>query len=332
MKLIQTKFIDLRPHFKTSTYFGQYCPTSSYFVKTRCYFESDIYNDATLQELQTKTQMDRYVFRQNRCVALELTRFVILIATSENFFLFGRKTVHSEQFQKIRIDTTNHNARIHSVLALTFFEDDVFLTTLRDGAMKSFCYNERAHKSDPLNDIGEDPSIFSVQSLPTMPPSSADHGSASSSISSTSTGAFMIMIGPDMGKTCRIQNIVYCERKLYDEVQALNNLDINEYNAIFLDNTDRDALEFIRFVNDHILMKNTLNTFAGRRQQIVQLMKSKQLAMLHRGRLRLFEFRNREISNSNIEAELMEAASTIGNNDDEYLVSDLHLYSTVTRN
>lgn len=325
VKLIQNKLVDLRPRVQSSTYFSLFRPNSSSFDKTRSYFESDLFNDAALQELQTTNKIEGKHLTNFRCVALELTHDGILIATNENFILFGRKTMRSETFQKLQIDTVGRTGRIDALLTLNIFEDDVVLATLRDGTIKSFCFDWRARKSDPLSDCGDEPSISSAYSLPPMPPASAGETSASSSISVASAGAFMI--GHDMGKSCTIQSIVQCERKLYDEVQALNNLDMNEYKILF-DGEDADGSlhKFTRFVNDQIVMSNSSNHFTGRRHQMVQLIKSNRLAMLHNGRLRLYKFRNSEISqvNSNFDAKLIEAATTIGDNDVEYLVSDVH--------
>lgn len=320
VKLIQNKLIDLRPHAQSSTHFRQIRPTSSSFDKTRSYFESDLFNDAALQELQTTNHIDRKYFTNFRCVALELTRDGILIATNENCILFGRKTMRSETFHKLQIDTVDHNIRIDALLALALFEDDVVLAALRDGTIKSFCYDRRARKSHPLSDCGDESSIPSAYSLPPMPPASDGQMSASSSIS----GAFMV--GHDMGKSCTIQSIVQCERKLYDEVHALNNLDMNEYKTLFDgEDADRSSLKFTRFVNDQIVVSNSLDHFA--RRQMIQLIKSNRLAMLHHGLLRLFNFRNNEISqiNSDTGMKWVEAASTIGDNGVEYLVSAFNI-------
>lgn len=310
---------------QSSTYFSLFRPNSSSIDKTRSYFERDLFNDAALQELQITNKIEGKHLTNFRCVALELTHDGILIATNENFILFGRKTMRSETFQKLQIDNVGNSGRIDALLTLNLFEDDVVLATLRDGTIKSFCFDWRARKTDPLSDCCDEPSISSAYSLPPMPPASAGETSASSSLSAASVGA--LMIGHDMGKSCTIQSIVQCERKLYDEVQALNNLDMNEYKILF-DEEDADGslLKFTRFVNDQIVMSNSSNHFAGRRRQMVQLIKSNRLAMLHHGRLRLYEFRNNEISpvNSNIDAKLIEAATTIGDNDIEYLVSDMH--------
>lgn len=320
VKLIQNKLIDLRPHAQSSTHFRQSRPTSSSFDKTRSYFESDLFEDAALQELQSTNQMYRKCSTNFRCVALELTRDGILIATNENCILFGRKTMRSETFHKLQIDTVDHNGRIDALLALALFEDDVVLAALRDGTIKSFCYDRRARKSDPLSDCGDESSIPSAYSLPPMPPASDGQMSASSSISAASTGAFMI--GHDMGKSCTIQSIVQCERKLYDEVHALNNLDMNEYKTLSdEEDVDRNALKFTRFVNDQIVMSSSLDHSA--RRQMIQLIKSNRLVILHHGLLRLFNFRNNEISpiNSNTGVKWVEAASTVGDNGFEYLVS-----------
>lgn len=300
------------------------------FNKTRSYFENDLFDDTALQELQDpKNEINKKYFTNFRCIALELTRDGILIATNENYILFGRKTMRSETFQKFLIDT-HPNGRIDALLALSLFEEDVVLAALHDGSIKSFCYDSRAHKSVPLHggDFGEEPSISSVYSLPPMPPASGGQVSASSSISAASTGA--LMVGHDMGKSCTIQSIVQCERKLYDEVQALNNLDMNEYKTLDDDNheedPDRIASNSTHFVNDQIIIRNSLDHSARRRRQIVQLMRTNRLAMLHNGSLRLFGFRNKEFCEINAHYEttkLVEAATTIGSNDVEYLVSDM---------
>lgn len=324
VKLIQNQLIDLRPHVQSAMHLCSLRPTSSSFDKTCSYFESNLFNDAALQELQFANQIETKRFTKFRCIALELTHDGILIATNENFILFGRKTMRSDTFQKLQIAIDDHNVRIDALLALNLTEDDVILAAQRDGTIKSFCYDRRVRRSDPMNDSGDEPSISSAYSLPPIPPCSKPTSAGQTSASSSISAAFTI--GHDMGKSCTIQSIVQCERKLYDEVQALKNLDMNEYRTLFdEDDAERRSAKNPRFVNDQMVFNNALDHFARSRRQMVQLINSNQFAILHRRQLRLYDLRLNEISqnNSNInnETKFIEVTSTIGDNDAEYLVN-----------
>lgn len=322
VKLIQSKLIDLRPNVQSWNGFSPFLPASSSFDKTRSYFEIDLFNDAAFHELQTARQMDSKYNADLRCVGLEVTRDGILIATNDNFILFGRKTMRCETFEKLQIDNDDHNDRIDALFALTLYENDVVLAALRNGTIKSFCFDRYGHKLDQLSDFGGEPSTSSSNSFPLIPPASAGQVSASSSISVASTDAFLI--GRDMGKSCTIQSIVQNERKSYEEVHTRNILDMNEYKALLdEDSTARNSLKFTPFINDQIVVSIPFDNFARRQRQMVQLLRTNRLVILHNGRLRLFDLRTNEMcqENSNANAELVEAASTTGENDTEYLVS-----------
>lgn len=324
-KIIQNKVIDLRPHASTTNHFCPFRPTSSSFDKKRSYFDIDLFNDAALHELQKSNQPDVKGFTNFRCVALEVTHEGILIATNDNFVLFGRKTMRCESFIKIRVGSLNNMDRIviDALQACSLNGNDVVLAILRDGTVRSFRFDRPTPKSIPFNDCGGEPSISSVFSLQPIPPASADRVSASSSVSAQSTGAFAI--SHDVGKSCTIQSIVQCERRIYDELHTSSILDMNEYKTL-MDEEDsvRNSLNQTRFQNDQIVVSSSFDCFARRRQQMVQLLGSTRLVMLHHGRLRSFNFQSNQICHmdTNSELGLLEVTSTVDDNDREYLVSD----------
>lgn len=340
LKLAQNKIIDLRPSVDSMYRLRNMRPTSSSFEKTRSYFESDLFSDVALQELQAANQNDTKHLTIFNCTALELTHDAILIATNENILLFGRKSFKNENFQRLQIDQ-NQNARIETMIALNSFEDDMVLAAFNDGSIRSFCYNRNAWKFDRIGGCdgdGEEPSISSVSSLPPMLQSntiwSASNTSAPASASSAAGGGVSVPTtngldnGAAMGKSCIIQSIVQGERKLYNDIQALNNLDTNECKAELRSDGDGQNTQrihkFTNFVNDQMILNNSQNYFTKSKRQLVQLIKTNKLVTLHRNQLRFYDL----ISNETIDvaptndgnAKCVGIATTVGDNNVEYLV------------
>lgn len=354
VKLIQNKVIDLssiiRPTIKSKTT----RPNSSSFDKTRSYFESELFNDVALQELHQINSTEMKLITNFRCTSLELTNHGILIATNENFLLFGRKSFKSDSFRKIQIDS-NQNIRVNCMVSLNM-DDDIVLLSLSDGRVKTICCNQNIDKFDETfgNSDIEDGSTSSVSSLTAtthhtaLPINSFDLAAASTSNGSTNFTTAIQSNGSTLsdnnsllvGKSCAIQNLVQNERKIYDEMQALNHLDNNEY-KVALENTtvklmNRSA-KTINLVNDLTILSNSIDLFvstsSSSQQYLVVLMKCRKLVALQKNQLTIYDLLSNEThkcsSDKLNENRLIDATTTIGGYNEEYLVGFYFKYFVV---
>lgn len=331
MKLTQTKLIDLRPSIEPLIRLRLARPTSSAFEKTRSYFENDLFNDTALRELQELNRVETKCLTDFTFTTMELTHEGILIATNANFLLFGRKSFKNEKFRRLKIDSNAHVEVLH---ALHGFDDDIVMAALSDGSIKSFCYDRSAQTTDNLiaSDL-EEPSISSGSSLPSVVTATTINAGHSFASTGNSGGILVATMNhnaalgqANVGKSCTIQSIVQDERKLYEEMQALNNLDTNEYktlNAIENNQRVQQLSNFSNFVNDQVVLNKSPNYFVKSQTKLVQLIKSKKLVVLHRNRLHIYDLTTNDVhefgdaSNDSFNG----VATTVGDNDTDYLVS-----------
>lgn len=323
VKLIQNKLIDLRPHIQSQRMLTKTTPrptssSMSSFDEIHSHFESGLFDDAALHELQHKMESTEKNLPKFRCIALERTHDgSVLIATNWNFVYFGRHTMHNGVFQKLYVVNSSH---IDALLPFNHCDNDVFLIVLRDGTIKSFNYDRFDRKWDDtiVNDCDDEPSSSSPCSLPSMPMASTASSSAAAIAATTS------MIGHEIGKSCTIQSILQNERKLYDDVHALNKLDVGECTNVTAsaDGTanESNAMTDSRFVHDQIIIDYQFDQCTRQRQHFTQLFKSKRLAIVQRGQLRLFDETATE--QPHFDRKCIEIVSTFANNNVEYLVSN----------
>lgn len=309
MKLTQSNLIDLR-----SIVVGKMIkvrPTSA-FEKNRLYFEKELFSDAVLQELQETNTTDETHINKLICSALEVTEDGFFVATNKNFLIFGRKSFKANTIRKILVNAAN-NSPISFLMSLEGYEDDVLLVGLQNGLIKSLCIETEIKRLETLSDSDE-PSISSASSLPPMAmslPAPVD--------------------GPSdmVGKSCVIQNIVQGERKLYDESQAVNNLDMNEYKPPAANTSTSNLQRLVKltnFLNDQPIIVCSLDHFQMKTgPKMSHLVKSNKFITLQQNKLKIYDIEsNREINiNDNHSSRCYGIASTSGNNNIEYLVSNL---------
>lgn len=352
VKLIQNKAIDLRSSIRQMIPLKPVRPTSKSFDKTRSYFESELFSDAALQELHEMNPDDEKMLTNFRCTAIELSVEGILISTNENFILFGRKSFRNESFRRIQIDA-NKMVRVESMLSLSDFDDDIVIIALNNGAVKSLCCDQNIdHIDDSHTNSDIEESHSSISSLtPTVgdgtkstsnvitPMNAFDHSMASPSNGPVhvavaaplqATAGFFSDNSPNnFSKSCTIQSLVQNERKIYDEMQAQNNLENIEYKVpletINIKMANRSARS-THLMSGQTILSNSIGVFSTVSSQcLVQLIKSKKLITLRRNQLRAYDLQTNQTieipTNLINKRRYVEAISTTADQNEEYLVS-----------
>lgn len=258
IKLNQSKCIDLRMSIETFIRKKYQKRPRSGFKKTQSYFESDLFNDSVLQELQDNNQMEEKILTKFCCTAMEISTDSIFVATNENFLLYGKKSMRENAFQKIQIDDNGRLQRHASSLLSMKSTDgvDIILAGLSDGTIKSF---RIASKTIPANDIiseDEESSVSLSSSLPSPHNQIAAESSTSMLIAVSDVQSNDASGTNLLGKSCAIQNIVTGERnKPYDDNAIDRALTVN-----YFDESDmRLSLFGGAVINERNLNKYNLN-------------------------------------------------------------------------
>lgn len=355
IKLVQNKVIDLRQSIghQLRAQSAKRPNSSASFDKTRSYFESEVFSDAALQELQQIHLDEQKLITGFSCTALELTHKGILIATNENFLLFGRKSFKNESFRRIRIGG-EHSARVECMVALYGFDDDIVLTALNNGTVLSYCCEQNAEQFDEMyaSSDGEDGSVSSsILSLPpavktdkTLPANSNDLlGGGSGGVSGTSSSYGPVQLlstnymndtvsASSAGKSCAIQSLVQSERKFYDEFQTLNHVEFG-HNIATANNASvngmQSSMNSISFVNGQTVMSDVFGVRSTHgdavNKNIVYLTKANRLVALVNSNLRICDLATNEIVNVTQQElkgnKYISVAATTDDYDREYLVN-----------
>lgn len=351
VKLIQNKVIDLRASVRQiPSQLKLSRPTSKSFDKTRSYFESELFSDAALQELHQMNADEEKLLTTFRCTAIELTSEGILISTNENFLLFGRKSFKNESFRRIQVDS-NKSVRVECMVTLDGFDDDIVIIALNNGVIKSICCDENSEPIDDLqanSDIEE--SSSSISSLtPTTGNGKAQPLNLASeamdfSMASASNGPVQIVTAAPLqattgffadgnstnfGKSCTIQSLVLNERKIYDEMQALNHLENMEFKAsaeTVSIKTMQKSIRCTQLMNGQTIFNSSIDIFSTlSRQYLVQLVKSKKVITLRKNRIRIYDLLTNQIiempPNKSNQNKFIDATTTTADHNEEYLVS-----------
>lgn len=183
--------------------------TKSAFERTRYYFENDLFSDKVLRELQ-EIDTSRLGKTKVLCGDDELMKFSgcdvslneILVASDMNFILGVSRLSLGDQSRKILTNDASFIAptviKIHpvnkNVLAIGQTNGEVKFLKLYD--------EEKTVKNPSLKYLRKSTDATSVNDL--------------------------------LAKSCAFQNIVEKEKKLYEETQALNNLESDELKAFLV--------------------------------------------------------------------------------------------------
>lgn len=350
VELIQTKMIDLRSSFSKQMQMKMSRPTSSSFDKTRSYFESELFSDVALKELQDMNSIETKLVTSFRCTGMEMTREGILIVTNENFLMFGRKSLKNDSFRRIQIDV-NSETRIDDIAMLFTPDEDIVLIALNNGCVKTLCcdQNSEIHEDTASNsDVEDGGSASSGSSLSPAPGAASQFTAASSSFSTfvttSSTGPLQMMIPSTVngnfafdgngfaGKSCTIQSLVQNERKIYDESQALGHLDNNEYKVPFVRSDNKSmqqpGVRTTHLVNGQIILNSSFGSHS--RQRITPLVKSNRIVLQQKDRLCVYDIITADVSEISAEEINMEsfisAQTSLGDRNEEFLVRELCIY------
>lgn len=306
--------------------------TSASFEKTRSYFENDLFTDTALHELQLNNENDTRQLSDVNCLELEVNDGGIFIASSENFIIYGRRTLKLNTFKKWQI-SDKKNVHVEYFLKLNHKNCDELFVALNDGTVKAFTYPSIVHQMNAHTEYGIDLSISPLTFVPVNTPSKpasatcSEHNLSASQNQITSNAAFSI--GQELGKSCIIQNIVQNERKLYNNVQTFGIFDTNELQLL---NDDSDVGNCINEIHlQPNIVNNQLICFQPKHKihsndQILSLNKLNCLIFLKKNQLKLYNLLNGKIIDVNYTNELqncslIQIASIIDDNGFEYLVS-----------
>lgn len=330
VKLVQSKVVDLRPRIQSTFRQTAERITSAAFAKTRSYFENDLFTDTALQELQSINGAETRQLSDVRCVALEVNNGGVFVASSENFIVYGRRTLKPETFRKVQIDGRRH-VNVQYFLPMSRKCDEI-LVALSDGTVKAFSYPTASRLLSGSAEYGADVSISPLTFVPVNSPSklasaAGERTSSASPRSSAQNAGFSI--GQELGKSCIIQNIVQNERKLYNEAQAVDLFESNEL-KLLSDQTggDRTTDSAPEVVNNQLILFQPSKQRTD--EQIAPLMKSHRLVSLRRNQVKVYNLMNDSSTNLEFKdtvnrANLIRIATGINENDGEYLVSPSRL-------
>lgn len=193
------------------------------FEKTVGYFENDLFSDDALRELQSKDEKEQRAGGSYFvCTDMDVIDGSFLVATNKNFILIVSRG-NSKTVQKIFVPEASRVVSVTKILVVA--KGKKVLIGLSDGSVK--LQNFLSENVIQEQERGESSSFLSEKDdLET------DHENIT-------------------GKSCAIQNIVLNERKLYEDLQAKQNLDSLEVKSgIFREtalNEDFDCFENISY-------------------------------------------------------------------------------------
>lgn len=236
VKLIKNVTIDLNA---TSKSIGKENPRrKSAFEKTRYYFENDLFNDKVLRELQeidtsrlikTKNPFDDDLMRFDHCT---VSLNEILVASDLNYIVAISRLNLADKTRKIFTSTSSCNSptciKIHPV------NTNVLAVGQANGEVK-------------FMKIYDD-----------------ETSTASASTKSLRKSTDVGNVNDILAKSCAFQNIVEKEKKLYEETQALNNLESDELKAFLVNEALAEQFYEDAFNRDRLKVpfdKNIFNSF-----------------------------------------------------------------------
>ncbi|GAB0097379.1 hypothetical protein DMENIID0001_130160 [Sergentomyia squamirostris] len=188
IQLIQNNLFDLRPHLMDEK------SSKNHFERKLSYFESDLFNDSALKELQDRDSIEEKT--EILCTDFVSSPEGYFVATNRPFLLFFNKSPKRGSVVRITLEEVDCK-NYATVLELCPIMENHLVIGYSDGSVRM----------KPIVMEAEEASGISI-----------DEGKASEENEESNLSA----------KSCAIQNIVKNERKLYEDSQALNNLDSSE--------------------------------------------------------------------------------------------------------
>lgn len=307
VRLIKNVVIDLNTSAMTTGNENENPRGKSAFEKTRYYFENDLFSDKVLRELQeidtsrnkTKPSSADDLIKFNGCTA-GLNE--IFLASDLNFILAVSRLNLGVKTRKI---FTNESSFISPTSILIHpVNSNVLAVGSANGEVKFI----KIHDDD--NDLNNN------------------------SLKNTRKSTDEPSVSDIVAKSCAFQNIVKKEKKLYDETQALNNLDSEELNSFLLD----EALSKELFANDSARKKlkvpfdkNVFNSFEVSHGSVISIEFNKTgefMFILVGKQLKIFNcWTNSEVDQQE-KRSLCDVKCVQAADSSEYLVSFIQLTST----
>lgn len=218
VKLVQSNIIDLNHQWTTMTIGNR---SKSAFQKTRSYFESNLFSDSALQELnnissyRSTTTVDDLV--PLRCTDLEVIENRYYVATNKKYLIAGTESLHTDSLRRIVI--INDDGRFVNATRLkSMFNGDTLLVGLSNGSVKAL----RGHNNQRQ-----------------IPNERDQQGSNVVQSSGFSEPTDIIS-----AKSCAIENIIKDERKTsIVDVERINGSQVNRMDC-----------EVLKHSNDQILL------------------------------------------------------------------------------
>lgn len=274
----------------------------SAFDKTRYYFENDLFSDKVLRELQEidteKLQRSKNILRDDfiRAIDFEINFNELFVASDSNYVVALSRLCLGDKARKIITNDSNY---------------------ISPTAMK-------VHPCDK-NILAIGQSNGSVKFMRTSDEDSFNVAKKRTHLKrSNAASSFDDMLA----KSCAFQNIVEKEKKLYDETQALNNLDSDELKAFMtnqelsmqiVDKHEEDLRSKLKITFD----KNIFNSFdvSMGAVRVIEFSKNGEfMFILVNKKLRVFDcWKNSEVE-QNDERKISDIKCVQGSDGSDYLV------------
>lgn len=155
VKLVQSNIIDLNHQWTTMNIDNR--PKSA-FQKTRSYFESNLFSDSALQELNNISNNRSTISVDDlvplRCIDLEVIEDRYFVATNKKYLIAGTESLHKDSLRRIAI--INDAGRFVNATRLkSMFDGDTLLVGLSNGSVKALRgnNNHRQLPDDRYNDV-----------------------------------------------------------------------------------------------------------------------------------------------------------------------------------
>lgn len=278
----------------------------SAFEKTRYYFENDLFNDKILKELQEidseRLQKSKNFMYRNEtftAVSFDLNFNELFVASDANFIVALSRLCLGDKARKIITNESNFISpavlRSHpidrNILAIGQTNGNVkFIKTSEDSNVNSSRRRKQLKRSNAA--FSNDENV--------------------------------------LAKSCAFQNIVEREKKLYDETQALKNLESDEM-KVFMLNENQQKIENEEGYKNNLKIgfdKNVFNSFdvAMGPVKLIEFSKMGQfMFVVINKELKIFDcWKNQEIQNTDNRA-LLDVKNVYCSDGHEYLVSLLNI-------
>lgn len=256
VKLVQSNIIDLNVQWISMTIGIR--PKSA-FQKTRSYFESNLFSDSALQELNNISNIRSTTFVDDlvplRCIDLEVIEDCYYVATNKNYLIAGTESLHKDSIRRIAIN--DDGRKINANRLKSMYDGDTLLVGLSNGSVKVLRGNKHQLQIDQFH-----PRTNDVESSAYCTPEQPNIISA---------------------KSCAIENIIRDERKTttvdeFEHINSSQNVNRKQMDCKILKHSNDQLLLHGLSLNENIVrwmgisaMTNRLFVLCNRTLRVVNL-------------------------------------------------------------